>query len=201
MNQVDKFLSLKCSADVLEAVQPLKNASKEISESMILIEAVRSYVLGNQNVTLVDLCAGNALTSVIAAHLLPVERVIAIDIRPNKRNGYANVKRFEYLEANIFVEDLWYKIAELDPVVVVASHACKNLASHIANQTRAFDLHLAMLTCCQNYGSMNAYFRDLGNIIGKYAAWTAFVAHQAEGRFKLVKECLSPANGLVTRRL
>lgn len=198
---VDKFLSLKCSSDVLEAVRPLNSPSKEISETMILINAIRSYTLSQKMVySVTDLCAGSALTAITAVHMLPITEAIAIDLYPQRRPGHANVRRFEYRTGNIYDESLWQEM-NLNRSIVVASHACKDLALQIARKCRQWDLPLAMLTCCQSQGQMSPFFKDLALTMGKYEAWTAYVANVTEGRFKFIDDCLSPANGLVTRKL
>ncbi len=69
---VDEFLSLNCAPDVLGAVGPINNPSKEISEAMAVIRRLRPIVLKEGSVSLVgmlEFCAGNALTSVLACHL------------------------------------------------------------------------------------------------------------------------------------
>lgn len=198
---VDQFLKLRCATDVLEAVHPLNSAVKEISESMSLIQAIRSPILNNPGRwRVIDLCAGNALTGVIAAHLLPVRHVVAIDKYPRERQYY-RVNQFEYVQDDIHRVELWDNLATSPLTMIVASHACKDLAITIAQKCRDYDLAMAMLTCCQSQGRLSPTFRSMVPVMGKYKAWTAFVAHCAEGRFRFVEDCISPCNGLVTRKI
>jgi hypothetical protein len=101
---VDKFLSLKCSGDVLNSVSKSGKSEKEITESMAIIKHLKKIVLLEpMKYTVVDLCAGNALTSVLSAFMFPVKEAIAVD--KNRRKGhYENVKRFVYYERNISEE-------------------------------------------------------------------------------------------------
>ncbi len=97
------FLDLICAIDVLETTYPLGNkARKEISESMAVIQKMKKLVLDEPDrYTLYDLCAGNALTSVISIHLLPLRRAEAIDKLPRERSWHL-AKRFDYNFVNIF---------------------------------------------------------------------------------------------------
>ena len=94
---LNHFLSLKCSSDVLEVVNPLGNkAAKEITESMAVIKHIKRIAIAEKHkYGLLDLCAGNALTSVLAVHLLPIKGAIAVDKRVRNRK-WDMVKRFKY---------------------------------------------------------------------------------------------------------
>lgn len=94
---VDEFLSLRCASDVLEAVQPLRDPVKSISESMALISAIRGLCLKRPRaVTIIDVCSGDALTGILAAHLLPVLAVYAVGEKNSMREGYGRVRNFSY---------------------------------------------------------------------------------------------------------
>lgn len=115
---LDQFLSLKCAGDVLNVIAPIQKAQKEISESMAIIHRLRSIALKNpMKSILLDICAGNALTSVIAAHLLPFKKVIAIDIKKRIRR-WDSVRRFVYWQTDInddkFIHDLIIKLSRID---------------------------------------------------------------------------------------
>ena len=86
---IDKFLSLRCAGDVLESVQPLtSDVTRRIGESMALIEAIRPLILKHKGeYKLIELCSGTPLTSVIAAHLLPIEHATAYVWRPKYLPG------------------------------------------------------------------------------------------------------------------
>src|SRR3990170_6036520 len=86
-SHLSRFLSLKCSGDVLNAVNPIRNAEKEISESWAILRKIKPLTLTNKmQYNVLDLCAGNAITSVLSAFVLPVSSATATDIRPRKRN-------------------------------------------------------------------------------------------------------------------
>ena len=129
---VDEFMKLKCSSDVLSVVNPLGNkASKEITESMGIIKKLRKIVIKDpMKYTLYDLCAGNALTSVIASFLLPVKESIAIDVKWRKRRWHL-AKRFTYLEYDIY--DLASSFIE-ENSIIIAVHPCGNLARRFYSQ-------------------------------------------------------------------
>lgn len=67
---VSEFLSFKCAGDVLNIVNPVKRAEKEISESMAIINKLRPLVLADpMKYTLIDMCAGNALANLFNLNL------------------------------------------------------------------------------------------------------------------------------------
>ena len=126
----NEFLGLQCSGDVLNVCSPLGNKSqKEITESMGMIKRIRSIFLSNpMEYSMVDLCAGNALTSVLAVHLLPVEVARAIDIKPRKRK-WNKAKRFIYDELDIYRETIFDCIG--CNTVIICVHGCKDLARRV----------------------------------------------------------------------
>ncbi len=104
---LEQFLSLNCSGDVLNACLPINNPSKEITEAMAMIRQIKPIVLANKmRFALIDLCAGNALTSIIAVHLLPIKGALAIDLKPVQRPHRENVKRFVYLKGDIYAKEM-----------------------------------------------------------------------------------------------
>ena len=197
---IDEFLSLRCAADVLEAVYPLKRAEKEISESIALITAIRGKCLAEPGEwTVVDACAGNALTGILAAHLLPVARVVAIDKRQSIREGFGRVRNFDYRVQDINDDTFWSTCPR--STIIVASHPCKDLAIKLCEIAATYDWPLAMLPCCISRRELPEWTWALVKENGKYFAWLAYLAVQIEGGFRIDKKCLSPCNGLVTRGL
>jgi len=147
---MERFLSLKCSGDVLNAVGSMHKPEKEITESMGIIKHLKSIVLlEKMKYSVIDLCAGNALTSILAIHMLPIKEVIAIDKK--KRSGhYEKVKRFRYYEMDI--KDCAYAISD---TILIAVHPCKtaDFIVDIFNDTPRAK-HLIMMPCC------NGDFKD-----------------------------------------
>ena len=94
---LNEFLKLKCCGDILNIVNPVQRIEKEISEAMGLLKIIKKIALKDpMKYTLYDFCAGNALISVTAVHLLPIKYAYAIDKRKRNRN-WEKVKRFEYV--------------------------------------------------------------------------------------------------------
>ena len=202
----DEFLSLKCAGDVLNVVSPLGNkAKKEISESMAIIKVLRPIILKNPHMyTLYDLCAGNALTSVIAVHLLSLEKAIAIDKRKRKRR-WNKIKRFEYTVNNLF-ELKKLSDARLEGGIIIAVHPCGKLANEVIRLYNNSPLisHLILMPCCNgkidsNFANqLNKLPKLLRNRINKYELWCWYLASLCKGSMTIDKKVLSPKNIIVT---
>lgn len=200
MSYMDHFLSLNCADDVLKAVTPLNNGTKEISEAMALVRAVRPKILKRpKEYSVLDLCAGNALTSIIIAHLLPIKKVFAIDTKvPNRHHEV--VKNFEYMKMDIF-DKTWTSNKADEPTIIVSSHPCTKLASRIIEIYKANDCikMLAMLPCCVNREELDR--AKLSPVIreklGTYLSWCHYLAEKAGGKLIEDRHCLSKCNGLI----
>ena len=196
MTLVDQFLSLKCAPDVLAACGGIHNPSKEISEAMALIKVIKGPILREpMKWHLVDLCAGNALTSLIAVHLLPVATAIAVDIKPKRQKGYMGVQRFDYLKADIYDDFLWAGF--LRPTIFVSAHPCGTLAKRILFH----DLGpMAVMPCC-----LPRHVPETQGIVrkklGRYVAWCLALANDCGGKVTEAAGCLSPCNLIVTKGL
>jgi len=190
---LDEFLSLKCSGDVLNIVSPIQNAQKEITESMAVLKKVRKISLKNpMNYILYDFCAGNALTSVLAAHLLPIKQVIAIDNRERSRDWY-KAKRFTYEFSDIYD----YPVNRINKdSIIVSIHPCSNLAERVIEiYNNSMAEFLILMPCCN--GSIRIGTPDLiREKIGKYLIWCWDLASRCIGRVNMVidSKCLSPKN-------
>jgi len=172
---VDQFLSLRCAGDVLNSVTPMNNPGKEITESMALLGYAKNLALKYpMELTLWDLCAGNALTGILAAHYLPFKHVIAVDRKPHSRPGYKNVKRWEYRQGEI--DSL--KIGAND--VLVASHPCQAAEDicHLFNASPAMAVFI--LPCCQ--GKIHRRFMQLvRDKMNSYELWCLYLARLLDG--------------------
>lgn len=195
---IDQFLNLRCAADVLEAVHPLLRAEKEISESMALISAIRGRCLSEPGKwTIVDACAGNALTGILAAHLLPVAKVIAIDKRQRIREGFGRVRNFDYRVQDINDDVFWSTLPSYS--MIVASHPCRDLAIRLVGVVRVYSYPIAMLPCCVSRRDMPNWAKSVAREKGAYFAWLTYLACEVNGKLRYDKKCISPCNGLVTR--
>ena len=196
-----EFLSLKCAGDVLNIVNPMAKAEKEITESMAIIKKLRPIALSApMKYALIDLCAGNALTSVLAIHLLPFNSAIAVDKRRRNRK-WDNVRRFNYKQADIYTAP-YYEYAPNDTEsVIIASHACGDLARKIIEIYNDYPLckHLVMLPCCVGKFELNMP-QIFSKKLGKYLLWCHELWLSAKGHVSIAKDdkCLSPCNIVIT---
>ena len=200
-----EFLALKCAGDVLNIVSPLgSRAEKEISETMAIVKRLRPILLPQpMKLTLVELCAGNALTSVLASHLLPVLKVRAYDIWKRGRHWF-RCDRFTYHQADIKAPGFDEQLADAD--VIIAVHPCRELAVEtcrlfIAGPAR----HLLLMPCC-NGDILTATTFHLDPLIAdkltKYEQWCLRLASWlrmtgAEAACERDIKCISPCNIII----
>ncbi len=196
---LDQFLSLKCAGDVLNVVAPIQRAQKEISESMAVVNRLRTIALKNpMKGVLVDLCAGNALTSVIAAHLLPFKKVIAIDIKKRKRNWDA-VERFEYIQYDIKNPDMLYSS---QTSAVISIHPCGELAEIVIEYWKCLkqsgqNASLFLMPCCKGQIKEQKIPSCFNKKLSKYDRWAWYLTELAGGKLSLDNKCLSPCNAII----
>lgn len=195
---VDKFLSLKCSGDVLNVVSPVINIEKEISESMALIKHIKQIVLCDQKwkYNIIDLCAGNALTSVLASYLLPINFSLAIDKKPRERN-WTKANNFAYLTQSI-TEDFDIDGIGIDKnSIIISSHPCKlaRTITEIYNKSEA--KALVILPCCTG-PLKRVYPNFFKEKIGNYLRWCYDLSLDVNGTCFLDNRCTSPMNCVVT---
>jgi len=199
MNEyVNRFLSLRCSGDVLNVVRRLHEPEKEISESMGVIKHLKPIVLAEKmKYTLLDLCAGNALTSILAAHMLPIKESVAIDKK--RRSGYYDkVKKFTYLEDGI--ENCDYSF---DDLILISIHPCKTADTIV----RIFNDHknlkrLILMPCCNgSYQDVIGYgWLHEDKKISAYDLWTLHLAQNIkDAKVKIVtdKKVWSPKRNII----
>ena len=195
---VDKFLSLRCASDVLESVGPMPAATREISEAMILIDAIKGFVLKEKTQRRVlHFCPTYPLAGVLAAHLLPVESTSAIAWRPKRLLGLDRVQNFRINSMPLSVAT-WAASADLaDNTLVIANSVNYDLAMDIARFCSARDLPLAMLPS-------RVKRRKLGS--GLLAGADPYLAHLTvlsllTGGDIAVCVADTPSNGLIVRGL
>lgn len=200
MSYVDQFLNLKCAGDVLNACHPINNPEKEISEAMAVVYRVRKIVLAKPNhYTLIDLCAGNALTSIIGVHLLPLKRAIAIDKNPRRRTGHKMVNKFFYAEFNIFEDEIISFLDEIrEDLILTSVHSCSTLAERIIEiyYSVIHAQHLIFMPCCVGHISKQ-YDGIVEKRLGKYLSWCLTLASKVNGKLYQDNKILSPCNGII----
>ena len=196
---VNEFLSLKCGPLVLESVGILGHKpDKEISEAMGVIRKLREIVLHQPDkYQLVDLCSGNALVPVIAAHLLPITKSYAID-KLVRRRRWNITRNFEYHITDIFDERM-HKFFK-KPTILTAVHACSKTAVktiEIFNENPNIE-YLILIPCCE--GDLND---PISQFIKKesYAglAWSNKLFMKCQGETKISKDnfIMSPKNHII----
>ena len=169
---------------------------------MAIVRRLRPIVLKEPNkYGLVDLCAGNALASVIAAHLLPIKWAIAFDKKLREGRHYELVKRFKYRKADIFQPvDTWLRCLPPDPFIVISIHPCKHLAErciYVYNETKAAKM-LFLMPCC-NGKLKDKYPRVLIDACKPYLLWAYDLTTWTDGRVSLIrdKNVMSPKNIII----
>jgi hypothetical protein len=199
---VNEFVSLKCAPLVLETVGHLGNKpDKEISEAMGLIKRIKKFALKNPNkFQVVDLCSGNALVPVIAAHLLPITKSYAID-KLNRKRQWNVTKNFEYHITDIY-DNRMHKFFKV-PTILTVVHSCKSLAEEAINIFNKYDQikFLALMPCCQ--GSLNSSFLQfLKAESNSSIAWTSKLVSQCNGSVNVYKDkyIISPRNHIITSK-
>ena len=191
---VEKFLKLRSSGDILNVVHPVNKMQKEITESMAIIKQLKKVVLKEpMKYTVYDLCAGNALTSVISTFLLPIKKAIAIDILPRKRKWFL-AENFEYQTENIY---------SIDPStfdensIIIGVHTCTSLANRIIElYQKSKAKHLILMPCCVGQ-VVNDYPQIVREKLGKYLLWSWQLSQKANGKFIVDEKMMSPKNAIV----
>lgn len=200
MNYVDEFLNYDCAGDILNIIPKQKKYQKEITESMSVIKRIKNKVLEyKMEYSILDLCAGNALTSVLSVYTLPVKMAYAIDKKKRKGN-YENAKRFQYLEQDINTNNFanWFS-SKKGKFILIAVHACSNIAITIIDIFNCFTniKGLYLMPCC--VGNMKDHDYFLRNKLGKYIAWCYQLKSYIHVHSRIIedKKILSPANIII----
>jgi uncharacterized UPF0146 family protein len=194
---VSQFLNLKSCGDILNAVNPIgRNAEKEITESMGVIKHLRDITLNEpMKYKVYDICAGNALTSITACHLLPIKEAIAIDIRERNRN-WNSVRDFSYVFEDIY--NIKPDCFEEDSIII-GVHACRDLAKRIIelyNNSKA--KYLILMPCCE--GGLSGHYQLICDKIGKSMTWCLELAIMCNGKMYQDNKILSPKNVIIVAK-
>jgi len=196
------FLGLRCAPDVLGVCGPMKGASKEITEAVAVTSRVRKWALKNpMQYSMLDLCAGNALSSVLGVMYLPLKDAIAVDKKARKRN-WDKVDRFDYITMDIYDKNIFDMIDE--QTIITSIHPCKRAAMRVVEIFNNSDApYLIMVPCCVQRDSINR--ERLPTIIrekfGTHEQWSYFLSTKIEGAEVNIMQdhyCLSPRNIVIT---
>ena len=198
MKYFDTFMSLRSSGDILNVVNPLgSRASKEITESMAMFSRLRKIALkAPMEYSLIDLCAGNALTSVLAAHVLPLKESIAVDKKLRKR-GWESVRRFRYLNQDIF-DDSIYELSFFFSFFCFSFFFSFLPSPFFSLSSLSPAPYLVMMPCCEGQIKIKGSF--LRERLGRYACWCLQLAEQANGDLIQDNNCISPKNIVITAK-
>lgn len=195
MSYINEFLNLNCAGDVLNVIPKQHNYHKEITESWAMIRRIKSIVMEKKLYYIIrDLCAGNALTSVLTSFMLPIYIAEAVDKK--RRSGrYDGVRKFRYIEGDIYSNYFDYLS---DKNIIISVHPCKNLAERIIeiyNNSNA--PYLFLMPCCINPVGLDQFLVEETD---KYTAW----CYHLKGLIKnsnvsIVKDkqILSPCNIII----
>jgi len=197
MRYIDEFLKLRCASDVIKYVFPINNPSKEITEAMSIRKILRKITLAKPDYyTVIDLCAGNCLLSILVAFTLPVKEVIAIDKRKLTKD-FSKIRKFHYIEANIndsSIESILINSKNNHGLIITAIHPCKELAVRTVNLYNNYADILILIPCC--VGQMKNFDQSLSVIKDRYLIWGLFLKSLCKGNTKLLRDtkCISPKN-------
>jgi hypothetical protein len=187
---------MDCCGDILNIVTPLSHTPKEITESMAIIERLRGEVLLNpMKYQILDLCAGNALTSLISVFLLPVKQAVAVDKKKRNRD-YHKANRFRYVELDIFTDEIFNFIDE--NTIIISVHPCRGMAARVVdiyNNSPARSLYL-MPCCIGKYRIPAKQF--LCKNLGKYQSWCYYLASLCNGSIEIDANCVSERNAVIS---
>jgi len=195
MRYVDEFLKCNCAPDVLAAVGKMNNAAKEITESMAIIRRLRRASFKHpMELKIVDLCAGNALTSITAVHLLPFKTAVAVDLKP--RSGKYNLaERFLYMGSDI--KDCAGIIDK--NTILVAVHPCGKAAEQVMQlYLDSNAMGVIIMPCCISSFKFPSS-QMIAKLIGSYKAWAYHLSMYKglEGKLGFDGNVLSPCNAIV----
>ena len=204
MKYLDEFLKLRCAPDVLSAVGKINKPAKEITEAMGILYAIRSQVLKREPHTTIvfDLCAGNCLTGLLIAHVLPVE-VVAVDKRVSGGRGKRS-ERWKHVQSDIFgnTMDVWHEAHKDNEKakIIVASHPCGKLSERCGELASMADFG-AIIPCC--IGKMNSnptlpVFAS--HKLTKYERWCFQICENHNMAGKRDNHIFSPCNIVLTTK-
>jgi len=143
---------------------------KELTEAMGVLRHVQKIVLRDKErqFLLLDLCAGNALASVLAVHLFQNVSAIAVDKLPRERNWeFAN--RFQYVTRDVYLP--LFPLFDDRDTIVIGVHACGGLSKEIVQKFLVCPQirHMVLLPCCS--GTLPSMPALLHEKLDRYEQW------------------------------
>jgi len=204
---IDEFFKLGCYPEIQDAIMPIQNFGKEVTESMAIIKQLRKLTLKKKqyNYLIYDFCAGNALTSVIASFLFKNVSCYAIDKRPRDRKWH-QVRNFNYVQSDIKKDNWIYKINEfkkyypLTKTIIISVHPCRDLAERVISiHNRSENDYLILMPCCHGKTPGYSLPEVVVDKIGKYLMWSLYLQNKINGpsRLYIDKHCMSPKNCII----
>ena len=204
---VNEFFDLTCYPDILDILNPISGRKKEITESMAVIKYIRRLALKNpdKRYVLYDFCAGNALTSTIAAFLYPNVSSYAIDKAVRDRE-WDRIQGFKYIQSDIYKEDWSYMIHQQRVLysqtdfIILGVHPCRGLANRIIdiyNKSKAD--HLILMPCCTGDSYKYSLPTVIKEKVGDYLTWCVYLLNLVKGKKRMVvdEHIISPKNALI----
>jgi len=201
---------MKCAGDVINSVAPVQRFHKEITEAMAVRQELRKIVLPKpMEFNVVDICAGNCLAGILSVFSLPVKACISIDKKDRHRQGFKDVRRWEYQKDDIYQPMNFF---QGEPTVLVACHACGDLAERIINLYEEQDCvkGLVMIPCCVAPGFSHRKTMEFPSFMvdkmSPYEAWSYHLVNKLNSlklgtiKAKVDKWIDSPANIVITAR-
>ena len=199
MQYLNSFFDLRCSMDVLKATGPVKNLPKEITESMGILKILKSIILKtDRKFNMIDLCAGNSLTSVLAAHMYPNLKCIAMDKKERLKAQFNLVRNFSFVMCDIFK----FPLSVSKSTIIISVHPCKRLAVECINVFNNSDAcHLIIMPCCGGQVTDQRH-QFLKSKLGAYFAWTYALSDMCVGKVSIRQDnnILSPKNLIIHAR-
>ena len=203
---VEEFLSLKCAPDVLGVVGQMKSGvCKEITEAMGIMKALRPIVLREPGrYVLYDLCAGNGLVGVLAAHLLPLRYTVSVD-KLERRRRWDKVQRFTYCISDIYTESSmarYHMMRNGGPFILAGCHPCKDLSVQILRLygVLADAKHVVVMPCCKGGLPKDSppVERMVQEKLSRYERWVVGLARMVGGDVYRDPKVQSLCNCIVT---
>ena len=205
---VSEFLSLECCEDILNVLNPINNIEKELTESMSVVKEIKSLVMDkSKTFGIIELCAGNSLTSIISLFLYPqVKKVISLDIRMRDRD-WDKIDNFNYVFADIYMNSLIHNglidelEREVDEVMMVSIHSCGRLSEQVIRHFNTGNANYLFLNpCCEKGVDPKRMPQVVLDKLGKYLSWAFYLFNKIysdEKKLKQLNKSLSPKNLLI----
>lgn len=210
---LQQFLQLKSSGDIINAVTPVRKFGKEITEAMAIRQELRKIVLPEpMKYNVIDACAGNCLTGVLSIFTLPINLCISTDIKNTTREGFKDVKRWQYQKADIYdtSSPVFTLILSGKPSILVGCHTCGKLSERLIKIYELYDdvKGLIIIPCCLspkfNYRNPLNSPQFVIDKLGSYELWCLHLTNMLKdlelGTVKAKADLLinSPANIVIT---